>query len=111
MAQFMMRRTLYAIVTLFVLSLTIFAVVRLPGDLIGRTGRARRRSRPRPRRVGARPLVAGAVSRLRQECLDRAAGKILQLRDAGQYALFPASAKLTGVGAGGDADFFFHRHT
>ena len=32
MAQFMMRRTLYAIVTLFILSLTIFAVVRLTGD-------------------------------------------------------------------------------
>ena len=32
MAQFMMRRTFYAIVTLFILSLTIFAVVRLTGD-------------------------------------------------------------------------------
>src|SRR6516162_3053663 len=32
MARFMMRRTLYAIVTLFILSLTIFAVVRLTGD-------------------------------------------------------------------------------
>src|ERR1700738_2765086 len=32
MAQFMMRRTLYAIVTLFILSLTIFTVVRLTGD-------------------------------------------------------------------------------
>jgi len=44
MAQFMVRRTFYAIVTLFILSLTIFTVVRLTGelgDLIGRTGRAR----------------------------------------------------------------------
>src|ERR1700745_228751 len=32
MAKFMMRRTLYAIVTLFILSLTIFTVVRLTGD-------------------------------------------------------------------------------
>ncbi len=32
MGQFMMRRTLYAIVTLFILSLTIFTVVRLTGD-------------------------------------------------------------------------------
>src|ERR1700758_5365576 len=32
MAQFMMRRTFYAIVTLFILSLTIFTVVRLTGD-------------------------------------------------------------------------------
>jgi ABC-type dipeptide/oligopeptide/nickel transport system permease component len=32
MARFMLRRTLYAIVTLFILSLTIFAVVRLTGD-------------------------------------------------------------------------------
>ena len=32
MGRFMMRRTLYAIVTLFILSLTIFAVVRLTGD-------------------------------------------------------------------------------
>src|SRR5947207_513056 len=32
MARFMMRRTFYAIVTLFILSLTIFAVVRLTGD-------------------------------------------------------------------------------
>src|SRR5258705_8152676 len=32
MAQFMMRRTLYAFVTLFILSLTIFAVIRLTGD-------------------------------------------------------------------------------
>src|SRR5246500_6059441 len=31
MAQFMMRRTFYAIVTLFILSLTIFTVVRLTG--------------------------------------------------------------------------------
>src|SRR5258708_27641138 len=32
MGRFMMRRTLYAIVTLFILSLTIFTVVRLTGD-------------------------------------------------------------------------------
>ena len=32
MRQFMIRRTLYAIVTLFILSLTIFTVVRLTGD-------------------------------------------------------------------------------
>src|SRR5439155_22814911 len=32
MGQFMIRRTLYALVTLFILSLTIFAVVRLTGD-------------------------------------------------------------------------------
>jgi ABC-type dipeptide/oligopeptide/nickel transport system permease component len=32
MAQFMMRRTLYAVVTLLILSLTIFTVVRLTGD-------------------------------------------------------------------------------
>src|SRR5437763_2869153 len=32
MGQFMMRRTLYAVVTLFILSLTIFLVVRLTGD-------------------------------------------------------------------------------
>src|SRR5258705_10483196 len=34
MAQFMMRRTLYAFVTLFILSLTIFTVIRLTGDPI-----------------------------------------------------------------------------
>jgi ABC-type dipeptide/oligopeptide/nickel transport system permease component len=32
MGQFMIRRSLYAIVTLFILSLTIFSVVRLTGD-------------------------------------------------------------------------------
>src|SRR5215475_9280459 len=32
MGQFMARRTLYAVVTLFILSLTIFTVVRLTGD-------------------------------------------------------------------------------
>src|SRR5258708_30788658 len=32
MGQFMIRRTFYAAVTLFILSLTIFAVVRLTGD-------------------------------------------------------------------------------
>src|ERR1700682_2276023 len=32
MGQFMIRRTLYAIVTLFILSLTIFTVIRLTGD-------------------------------------------------------------------------------
>src|SRR5215831_14072639 len=32
MGQFMLRRTLYAIITLFILSLTIFLVVRLTGD-------------------------------------------------------------------------------
>ncbi len=32
MAQFIIRRTLYAVVTLFILSLTIFTVVRLTGD-------------------------------------------------------------------------------
>src|SRR6202521_345848 len=32
MGQFMIRRTLYALVTLFILSLPIFAVVRLTGD-------------------------------------------------------------------------------
>ena len=32
MAQFIIRRTVYAIVTLFILSLTIFVVIRLTGD-------------------------------------------------------------------------------
>src|SRR4029077_12788350 len=32
MGQFMLRRTMYAVVTLFILSLTIFSVVRLTGD-------------------------------------------------------------------------------
>ena len=32
MGQFMIRRTLYAVITLFILSLTIFTVVRLTGD-------------------------------------------------------------------------------
>ena len=32
MSQFIFRRTLYAIATLFILSLTIFSVVRLTGD-------------------------------------------------------------------------------
>src|SRR5437868_9407394 len=32
MGKFMIRRTLYALVTLFILSLTIFTVVRLTGD-------------------------------------------------------------------------------
>ena len=32
MTQFVMRRTLYAVVTLLILSLTIFTVVRLTGD-------------------------------------------------------------------------------
>src|SRR5437868_5066716 len=34
MGQFMIRRTLYALVTLFILSFTIFSVVRLTGDPI-----------------------------------------------------------------------------
>jgi peptide/nickel transport system permease protein len=32
MAQFILRRTFYAVVTLFILSLTIFMIVRLTGD-------------------------------------------------------------------------------
>jgi len=32
MGQFIVRRTLYAVATLFILSLTIFLVVRLTGD-------------------------------------------------------------------------------
>src|ERR1700732_4506349 len=32
MGQFIIRRTIYAIVTLFILSLTIFTVIRLTGD-------------------------------------------------------------------------------
>src|SRR6202049_4212583 len=32
MGHFMIRRTLYAVITLFILSLTIFMVVRLTGD-------------------------------------------------------------------------------
>src|SRR5258707_2542942 len=34
MIQFIMRRTIYALVTLFILSLTIFTVIRLTGDPI-----------------------------------------------------------------------------
>ena len=52
------------IVTLFILSLTIFTVVRLTGDpvtLMAEPGAQRRGPRPRARRVGARPPVAGAV--------------------------------------------------
>ena len=32
MARFIIRRTWYALITLFILSLTIFAVIRLTGD-------------------------------------------------------------------------------
>ena len=76
MGQFMIRRTLYALITLFILSLTIFTVVRLTGDpvtLLAEPGARRRGSRPHPRRMGARPAVAGAIPRLRQERLHRRA--------------------------------------
>ncbi len=58
MAQFILRRTAYALITLFILSLTIFMVVqadRRPGDAARRAGRARRGSRPDARRMGSRP--------------------------------------------------------
>ena len=44
MGQFMIRRTFYAMITLFILSLTIFTVVRLTGDpvtLMAEPGRRR----------------------------------------------------------------------
>ena len=45
MGQFIIRRSIYAVVTLFILSLTIFTVVRLTGDpvtLLAEPGRAPR---------------------------------------------------------------------
>src|SRR5580704_5315374 len=58
MGQFMMRRTLYAVITLFILSLTIFTVVTLTGDPVTLLAEP-----------GAR---AEDLDRLRAECgLDR----------------------------------------
>ena len=42
MGPFVIRRTLYALVTLFILSLTIFTVVRLTGDPVTSDGGAGR---------------------------------------------------------------------
>ena len=100
MAQFIVRRTLYALVTLFILSLTIFIVVRLTGDpvtLLAEPGARAEDLDARPHRVGARPLLAGAVRRLCQERLHRRARQVVQLPDAGQQALLPAAAQLADL--------------
>ena len=71
MGQFMIRRTLYALVTLFILSLTIFTVVRLTGDPVtllaepgaraappDRGGRAGARTPRRPKATPGTPAAA-----------------------------------------------------
>ena len=65
MGQFIFRRTLYAVVTLFILSLTIFSVVRLTGDpvaLMAEPGAQEADLAPSDR-MGPRPTLAGATRR------------------------------------------------
>src|SRR6201984_1315150 len=49
MSKFMIRRTLYAVVTLFILSLTIFTVIRLTGDPVTLLAEARAQGEGRDR--------------------------------------------------------------
>ena len=113
MTQFIIRRTLYALVTLFILSLTIFMVVRLTGDpvtLLAEPGaRAEDLDRVRAEWGLDRPWPVQYVG-VRQEYLHRRSRQVVQLRDAGQHAVFPAPAEFAGAGARRDADLVRDRH-
>ena len=97
MAQFIIRRTAYALITLFILSLTIFMVVRLTGDpvtLLAEPG-ARAEDLDRLRAEwgldSSWPMQYFSV---REKHLHRRTGQIVQLSDAGQPLYFqrlPAS--------------------
>ena len=106
MTQFIIRRTAYALITLFILSLTIFMVVRLTGDpvtLLAEPGaRAEDLDRLRAEWGLDRSWPVQYVS-VREEHLHRRSGQIVQLPDAGQRALLSAAAGVAAAGAGGDA--------
>ena len=55
MRQFIVRRVLYSIVTLFILSATIFLIVRLTGDPVALMAEAS----ARPEDLDARPRTSG----------------------------------------------------
>ena len=101
------------LITLSILSLTIFTVVRLTGDpvtLMAEPGAQEADLGAPPRGVGARPAMAGAVRDVRKERRDRQARAVVQLRDAGEHAIFSASAQLAGVGICRDVDLVRDRH-
>ena len=96
MTQFIIRRTLYALITLFILSLTIFMVVRLTGDpvtLLAEPGaRAEDLDRLRAEWGLDRPWPVQYLAFVKN-IVHRRAGQIVQLPDAGQHAVFPAPAE------------------
>ena len=113
MTQFIIRRTAYALITLFILSLTIFMVVRLTGDPVTLLAEP-----------GAR---AEDLDRLRAEWgLDRSwpvqylafvkniftgdLGKSFNYQMPVSDALLPAAARVAAAGARGDPDLVRHRH-
>ena len=82
MRQFIVLRILYSIVTLFILSMTIFTIVRLTGDpalLMAEPG-ARPEDLARPAAVGIRPPVAGAIHELMQNVFTGELGKSFNYR-------------------------------
>ena len=80
MWQFIIRRTIYSLITLLILSLTIFLVVRLTGDpvtLMAEPGvRPEDLARIRAA-VGVRSPLARAVPQLCAEHVHRRVGEIL----------------------------------
>ena len=87
MTQFIIRRTAYALITLFILSLTIFMVVRLTGDpvtLLAEPGaRAEDLDRLRAEWGLDRSWPVQYVAFVKN-IVHRRFGKIVQLPDAGQ---------------------------
>ena len=83
MRQFIIRRSCYSIVTLFILSLTIFAVVRLTGDpatLMTEPGARPEDHRDLPRREDeGQPLEDPAVAEGHADVLEGEVTRILGL--------------------------------
>ena len=97
MSQFIIRRILYSIVTLCILSGTIFLMVRLTGDPVALMAEASARPEDLERirhQWGLDRSWPVQYVTFMQNALTGRAGQVLQLSAARQRALLPAPAQL-----------------
>src|SRR3979411_1823766 len=100
MKQYIITRIGYCLLSLFLLSLTIFFFVRVTGDpatLLVEPGE-RRGHRRHPSSVRSRPAALGEIRPVYVEPRPWRSRPVVLLPDAGLRALSPAPAELAAAG-------------
>ena len=114
MKRFIIRRTAYSLLSLFLLSVTIFFFVRVTGDpavAAGRAGRQPGRYRRDPQAVRSRPAADRAILAVHDQPVPGRSRQVVLLPDAGHEPLSRPAAELAAARLCRDGPVAADRHS